>query len=309
MFQKKIAAQILGGCLQDFPNRMSGNYRGFYVTIQPAEGEYVVKIAAHLESDPQNAGLHHYFALYEQQTKEIKGIAVNNGAIIVTIKAASFAKKVPDLINRLLDPIFNYLQTSGYQSGCESCGNSDVPPVCYEVNGVAFHLCQNCKNQVEVDLQNHKTAQKNRKAKFVPGLVGAFIGALIGAALWILIYRLGYIAGIAGAVTAICAMKGYEMLGGHLDKRGVIGSVIIMVLVIFFANKISWAWEAYDALADYDWTFSECYRQLSYILTETETTGSYYGDLVIGYVLTIVCCIKPIVSAFKASRGEYSITQ
>ena len=30
------------------------------------------------------------------------------------------------------------------------------------------------------------------------GLVGAFLGALIGGALWVLIFKLGYIAGIAG---------------------------------------------------------------------------------------------------------------
>ena len=55
-------------------------------------------------------------------------------------------------------------------------------------------------------------------------MIGAFLGALLGCVLWIIIYRLGYIAGIAGAVIGICAMKGYEMLGKHLDKKGVIGS-------------------------------------------------------------------------------------
>ena len=71
-----------------------------------------------------------------------------------------------------------------------------------------------------------------------------------------LIYRLGYIAGIAGAVTAICALRGYELLGGHLDRKGVIISTVMMMVMIFFANRLSWTWDAYDALNDEGYTFS-----------------------------------------------------
>lgn len=80
---------------------------------------------------------------------------------------------------------------------------------------------------------------------------------------------------MAGAVTGICAMKGYEMFGKHLDKKGVIGSVFIMVVTIFFANKIAWAWEAADALSKYGYTFSGCYRALGEILETSDLTGSY----------------------------------
>lgn len=88
-------------------------------------------------------------------------------------------------------------------------------------------------------LQTNQQEIQSKKSSLVAGLVGAFLGSLIGAVLWILIYKLGYIAGIAGAVTSICAMKGYAILGGHLDKKGVLGSVIIMFIAIFFANKFA----------------------------------------------------------------------
>ena len=103
--------------------------------------------------------------------------------------------------------------------------------------GDAHILCNNCRGELEVALQNYQQQKRSEKSRLVPGLVGAFLGSLIGCALWVVIYRLGYIAGIAGAVTAICAMKGYEMLGGHLDRKGVAGSAIIMVVMIYFCQS------------------------------------------------------------------------
>lgn len=90
-------------------------------------------------------------------------------------------------------------------------------------------------------------------------------------------------------------------------SSGSSGCVIIMIVMIAFANKISWAWEAYAALEENGWTFSECFRNLSYILSESELTGSYYGDLLIGYLLTLLCSIRNSIQAFKTSGGDYSI--
>ena len=73
-------------------------------------------------------------------------------------------------------------------------------------------------------------------------------------------------------------MKGYTILGGHLDKKGVVGSAIIMLIMIYFANKVAWSWDAYSALKDYGRSFTECYQNLGYILDETDLVGSYYGD-------------------------------
>ena len=45
------------------------------------------------------------------------------------------------------------------------------------------------------------------------------------------------------------------MLGGHLDKKGVVISSVIMVVMIYFGNRIAWSWDAYDALKDQGFTF------------------------------------------------------
>lgn len=143
------------------------------------------------------------------------------------------------------------------------------------------------------------------KSNLAAGLVGAFLGSLIGAVLWVLIYKLGFIAGLAGAVTAVCALKGYELLGKVLDKKGVICCVIIVVITIFLANKIAWSWEIYEVYTsdfNYEITFFDAFISADEIIEYSELTLDYYKDLLIGYALTIWASYKNIIAAFKGAN-------
>lgn len=142
------------------------------------------------------------------------------------------------------------------------------------------------------------------KSNFISGMVGAFLGSLIGCALWVLIYRMGYIAGIAGAVTGVCAMKGYVMFGKTLDRKGVICSVLMMFVMIYFANHFSWALEVYNVYKSDGVTFGQAYQVTSEVIEYSNATSSYVKDLIIGYALTILCTYKTIISAFKASAKK-----
>ena len=75
--------------------------------------------------------------------------------------------------------------------------------------------------------------------------------------------------------------------------------------MIFFANRLSWTWDVYDALKDEGYTFSECYQYLDDILDLSELTGSYYSELFIGYGLTLLCSVRRIIDAFRTSSGSY----
>lgn len=158
--------------------------------------------------------------------------------------------------------------------------------------------------QTEAVINEAEKAAKP-KSSLIPGIVGALLGSLIGCILWIVIYKLGYIAGIAGLVTGVCAMKGYELFGRTLDKKGVIVSVIIMIVMIFFANKLAWSWEIYEVYTKdfgYDMSFFDAFVSADDIIELSELTGSYYGDLVVGYLLTALSAVRPIINAFKSSN-------
>jgi len=309
MLKESYRACLLGGSLQDYKHHMSGYYKGFPIVIDLVNGQYAVKISAQSPNDPGNAGLNAFLLQQKEAVKQIAQVNTYDHCVVLTIQVPGLAKNIPDTVNAIIDPIINYMVNYGYGAGCEQCGNTSEALNCYEINSGHHYLCSNCSANIQSSLKAHQQDILSAKSKLVPGLVGAFLGSLIGCALWIAIYKLGYIAGIAGAVTAICAMKGYEMLGGHLDRKGVIGSVIIMLVMIYIGNKIAWSWKAFDALKEYGYTFSDCFRGLGDILDASDLYGDYCTDLVIGYLLTALCSYKNIINAFRASRGSYKMNK
>lgn len=293
MIHEMLRTKILGGGLTDAGNYLRGTYRGYFVVVEPADsGQYRIRINTYAANDPNNVKLQSFL------NEKSSNVMVAPKYFEITVALPQTADDIPDAVNGAVEPILDYLEAGGYVSGCECCGGTSPAPECYNVNGTHHFLCANCPDTVKKNYQN------NQKSSFFPGILGAFGGALIGGALWILIYRLGYIAGIAGAVSAICAMKGYEMLGKRLDVKGIAGSVIIMIATIFLASRISWSWDMYDVLKEYDYDFSTIFFHFSELLDMFEASGEYIKELMIGYGLTAVCSVGYIIEAFRSGRTQ-----
>ena len=75
----------------------------------------------------------------------------------------------------------------------------------------------------------------------VLGILGAIVGALIGGASIIGLSQLGYIASISGLILAFCTLKGYQLLGKGLSKKGIVLCVILMLITPFVADWIDWS--------------------------------------------------------------------
>lgn len=306
MIKENLRVQILNGSLQDYKHHLAGCYKGFYITVTFSSPYYSVRINASPKNDATDTELHTFLEEFKHSHKHLSKAEILKHSILLTITSPNLRKNLSDVLNEIMKPVIDKLIDCAYISGCENCGSDANIPECYEINGTYHYLCSSCVHEVDKSLYENQQISKAQKSNLFAGLIGAFLGALLGCVLWIAIYRLGYIAGIAGAVIGICAMKGYEMLGKHLDKKGVIGCVVVMAAMIYFANRISWAWEAYSALGEYGYTFTECYRYLSEIIEASELTGAYFGDLAIGYVLTALSSFRHIKAAFQTSSGSYT---
>ena len=136
-----------------------------------------------------------------------------------------------------------------------------------------------------------------KPVNYLTGTIGALPGVIVGIVLWIIISKLGYIAGIAGILMMLCSLKGFELLGGRLSIPGIIICVVLDLIAVYFAHNISCAIEIMDTMKDYnvDYSFSEAYKSISEFMKMGEFKNAYYHDLIIGYGLTIVS----IVSVFR----------
>ena len=63
-------------------------------------------------------------------------------------------------------------------------------------------------------------------------------------------YRIDYFDSIAGLVIAYGTLKGYEILSGYLNRRGVLISIIVIIISIWLSNKIAWTLNIYDTLKE-----------------------------------------------------------
>ncbi len=133
---------------------------------------------------------------------------------------------------------------------------------------------------------------EEKPVNMVTGIVGAFVGVLICVVLWILIYQMGFIAGIAGFVMMICAFKGFELLGGRINLAGAVICVIFVLVAVYFAHNIA---IAISVMQELDTSFSSAYQSLSVLRDEvSEFNSAYLHDLLIGYVLTLVAIVPSI---------------
>ena len=141
--------------------------------------------------------------------------------------------------------------------------------------------------------------QKKRRENVVAGVVGAFLGSLIGVACTVIIGQMGYVASISGLVMAVCALKGYETLGGVMRKKGAAVSSVLILLMTFFAHRLTWA---IAVASELDWGILEAYRSISFLLERgmLESTA-YWGDLAMLYLFTLLGAVPTILGGLRNS--------
>ena len=170
---------------------------------------------------------------------------------------------------------------------CTKCGN----PL---ADNAAF--CEFCGQSVE-----HTPAEPAKKPEnFVTGLVGALIGSLIGAASIILFSQLGFVSALSGLVLAVCTLKGYELLGGRMSKKGIIVSIVLMLVMPYVADRMDWAIVIMGEYADMGVTFGEAFAVVPLMISEGAIElSSYLTNLLMIYGFAVLGAFSTLRSALK----------
>ena len=135
------------------------------------------------------------------------------------------------------------------------------------------------------------------KERVVLGTLGAFVGALVGTICIVILGQFGYIASICGVVMGFCAMGGYQLLGKKMSKKGIIITIVIMLVMVYVSNWFSYALAVAD-VAEVD--------VLTAFLVTPELVsegfidaGAYYKDLVMLYAFMAIGVVPTIKKYFK----------
>ena len=215
-------------------------------------------------------------------------------------------EKMKNAANGSMNEMVNFLRNNAYSPCCDVCGQN-VETAAVKTGGEYHHMCSDCETNLRSNfaMKAQQATQKNEN--IVGGIVGALLGSLLGALCILVLSQLGYVAALSGAIMAVCVLKGYEMLGGKLTKKAIVISVIIMILMTYFADRMDWALilfrEGGGGEAGYN--IFECYRLVSYALAaEIIDLTSYVGNLILLYAFVALGAVPAIRSKLKEKKEE-----
>ena len=248
---------------------------------------------------------------FRKNNKNIAYLGQKNMDIRVSMKSQSNVEKLKGALTESLAATTAFLRACGYSPCCDLCGQT-VETCALKMGGEYYHMCPECEMKIRSDaaMKAQQTAQK--KENVIGGIVGALLGSLLGALSVLVLSQLGYVAALSGVIMAVCVLKGYEMLGGKLTRKAVVISVVIMILMTYFADRVDWAIillrEGGAAEAGYN--IFECYRLIPEALyREIIDIGSYIANLLMLYLFVGLGAIPTIRSKMKEKKEEGIITR
>lgn len=141
--------------------------------------------------------------------------------------------------------------------------------------------------------------REKRQENIVAGVVGAFLGTLLGVVCTVVIGQMGYVASISGLVMAVGALKGYELLGGRLSKKGAVISSALILVMTYLAHRLSLA---ISLTSEMGMGVFRCFQAIPPLLRTGVLDGpAYWGDLVMLYLFTLLGAVPTIIAGLRSA--------
>lgn len=275
-----------------------GDRGGYQMIVSPAApGSKTAQVRVSVSrngAEPDGAAIRQFV----KSTKRVTAFTQNRTRVDFVLPLLLGSKKALERLPETLDEIADYLRREGYESCCQACGQAGTAEPCM-TGGVPSLLCGTCYGEVSRRLAD--TAAEEKPENLAAGLVGALLGSLLGMAALVLIGQLGYVAAISGLIMAVCALRGYEKLGGRLSGKGIAVSIVLVVLMTYLGNQMDWAVSVYRELKDYyDLTVFDTFRLIPDLIAEDVLDGGqYYGGLAMQYLFVLLGAVPTIRSALR----------
>ena len=135
-----------------------------------------------------------------------------------------------------------------------------------------------------------------KQEKVALGILGALIGGILGGAAIVLLGQMGLISAISGVILAFCSLKGYELLAGKLSKLGIVICIVVMLIVPYVADRISWALVIVE---EFGWQFGDAFRYVHDVIKEYAMEADYWKDLLFIYAFAVLGACTTVKQAFK----------
>ena len=112
----------------------------------------------------------------------------------------------------------------------------------------------------------------------------------------VIIGQLGYVSVWAGLVMGVCVAKGYELLSGKFDFVGLVCSLLVMAVMVYFGNQLDWAITIARA---YEANVFDAFPVVNEVVKANELLPVYYRNLGLYYLATLIGAIPTLIGLLK----------
>ncbi|MCM1569218.1 MAG: hypothetical protein NC081_07200 [Roseburia sp.] len=301
-------ASAVGMRYDSVNNVIYGQKDGFDLTIYASDSSmpYLLTIHTAAKNPTQTA-------LSKEESKELAksvkslGVCSQDGNnITVNVMNQTNQEKLKNNLTEGLSSFLSFLRSKSYAPCCSICGK-DAEVASYVSGGSYLHLCPDCEADMRGKLAVLNQEKKQKKENVVGGIVGALIGSLLGVLCIVLLSQLGYVAALSGVAMAVGVLKGYELLGGKLSKKGIVISIVIMLVMTYAGDRLDWAISLLGegGGAEAGFNLFECYRMVPAMFKlEIIDITAYIANLVLLYVFVLLGAVPTIRSRVKEKKEE-----
>lgn len=306
MISKKMNEKILDGALTLHKKYLSGSYKGYYITIDYKPPVYIVYIHATFDNLPGKAQFESFLEEHQSTMQYLSKAEAKQHTVKLRIIEPKPKKLIPSVLNDTIDPVITQLLRCKYDTGCINCGDNDGQTHCYEISGYHHYICEECVKEIEKEFKEKQIESEGLTSNVPVGTIGAIGGSLIGVIAWIVLSANNLFAWIAGVAILFLVYKGYEMLGGRVDKKGFIICTVLAAIMIPVANHLAWVWSAMDLAKKYGYSMGQTLL-LWPLVEESNATVRYILDILLGYFSTFIIGFKIVKGVYRRAVSAYSI--
>lgn len=181
-------------------------------------------------------------------------------------KARSLNSKIVEYISERL-PDIKY----GHEDGFYSYASSPVYEVILE--------------------ENNETGFSN----YVLGIIGAILFASIGGIGWIVIGRIGFISGLAGALILNLSLHGYQKFAKGINKKGKIIALLVTIIMVLIANYMLYVLDLSEFFYGTAYSMTNIIKSIPKVpeyIGYNNLWGDFAINLAVGFGLTIWVAIS-----------------
>ena len=282
---------------------MYGEREGFLLVIEGTETKNVFNISFSAKQGSEGDLIEEGKVIWDDlktQSKAIHSISFDGYLTTIVVKGGMTKGKAVETLWTAIQDIVDFLLNHQFVQVNAATGEEE-PIGLYQIGDTIYLIDDATFQDYHAEVQDTVQAYDERKENFLLGMVGAVIGVLIGGAVALLVARLGYVSVLAGAALGFCTIKGYEILGKKLTKKGVVVSAILMVLTVFLVNQLDYT---LALMSELDLPFDMTWTLLNEATFQGDVPDNFYLNLGLLAVFTLGGAWISVQSALEGKKNR-----